>query len=39
MAKKEELGLDVMPDTIKNYFRNKEIKDYYQSIDDVVEQM
>ena len=28
-----------MPDTIKNYFRQKEIKDYYNSVDDLVEQM
>lgn len=36
---KSSVELDLMPDTIKYYMRNKEIKEYYQSVRDLVEQM
>ena len=38
-SNRTSIDLDLMPDTIRNYFRQKEIKDYYQSVDDLVEQM
>ena len=38
-TKQNKTRVDMMPETLKFYFRNKEIKDFYQDVSDILEQM